>query len=129
MSNRRRPRPRQRIQPRRLERWPEPGPDEAYCHQPAVALDRTQDGSVDDARQASHDSLIDQLGPRRRSGIWWTHHYAGEAAQVLADLYPLESMSQHQQIVLESYRAAMENPAAVLVMAWCIGQVPEGVSL
>lgn len=120
MSNRRRPR-----QSRALRSWPKPGPDEAYCHQPAVVLDRLEPGSTETARQMSHDALLKQLGDRQRHGVWWTHHHPAEALRLIDDLYSEDPRRE----VVENMRSHLGNPRSLLVVAWCIGAVPEGVEL
>lgn len=122
MSNRRRP---------RIDHgaWPTPGPGQAYCNQPAVALNRHEEGAVELARKASHDSLIEQLGNLQRSGIWWTHHHPGEAGRWINQMYDLASMDPSDVQIVGELRDALQDPSALLVVAWCIGEVPEGVSL
>lgn len=121
MSNRRRPR-NQRAS------WPQPGPDEAYCNQPAVVLDRLEHGAIETARQMSHDSLLKQLGDRQRHGVWWTQHHPAEALRLIEQLYG-DATDLTTLEVVAKMREHLTNPRALLIVAWCIGAVPEGIVL
>lgn len=133
MGNRRRPHNQRHLRGQRRTlparggyKPPKPGAGESYAHQPAVA---SSSEHVSEARTASHDSLIGQLGNRRRSGVWWTHHEGTEALACLAELYAGDLSARERAGVAQLRSALIEHEAPVLVVAWALGAVPEGSAL
>lgn len=105
----------------------EPGEGEAYCTQIAVVADRHVQADVDEARQTSHDRLIDVLGALRRSGVWWTEYPARTGLAVLDDVMPADGTERVRE-VRERSVAMLQAPESLLVVAWVIATVPEGVT-
>jgi hypothetical protein len=119
--------------------YPEPSDGESYATTSGVVGDGHNEADMAYTRQTLHDSLLEMLGDRRRSGIWWTHHTGDEANTMVTDvLYtedvPVEDMdhadsSRVAEVREESLRWLSANADAVLVVAWAIGAVPEGAVL
>lgn len=99
----------------------EPGPGEAWCTQLAIVPDRTVPGSVEFAMRQTHDRLIAGLSFRRRSGVRWTQHYAAEAAHFL-------TTTEDPSPVRDEMLAHLADPRSLLVVAWAVGAMPEGVT-
>lgn len=115
MSNRRRP------TQGHVSRVPEPGPGEAWATMAAVVSDRNDQAQIDEAMKETHDRLIAALGPRRRTGVRWTTHYAAEGRRAWKTLNEdLPEAYQDPEVLRR-----LEDPLSMLVVAWCIGQVPE----
>lgn len=116
---------------RRKIKTPTAGPGQSYASQIAIVKDRTRNdgGSIENARRASHDELIRKLGPLRRSGVWWTEYYAGEAQEVLTQLHQDIPTTPQLEESVATMRELMANPRAVLVVAWAIAGTPGGQTL
>ena len=134
MSNRRRLRRRQKGHQRAVQQqseftWPQPGEGEAYANQPAVVSDRFDSAMVEEGRKGSHDSLLRQVGDRQRTGVWWTHHLAAEGRDLLIRQFDGAELNERESTALAGYLERLRDPRALLVMAWCIAEAPEGVVL
>lgn len=83
--------------------------------------------------QLTHDKLIDDLGPLRRSGVHWTQHYAGEGREILATLHEsapdLDDVDAAAAVARDAaeVRTRLQDPNSMLTVAWVIATLPEGV--
>ncbi|GAA1790443.1 hypothetical protein GCM10009795_040170 [Nocardioides hankookensis] len=116
---------------RRRIKTPTAGPGQSYASQIAIVKDRTKNdgGTIEGARKASHDTLIVKLGALRRSGVWWTEYYAGEAQNVITQLHEDIPSTPQIEASVAQMRELMSNPRAVLVVAWAIAATPGGQAL
>lgn len=111
--------------------WPQPRPNEAYVNQGGVALHGDEE-SIAYVRQQTHDMLCNGLGELRRSGVWWTIHPATaslgvtDARSAVDSVLPADDPDPRVAEARAQTLAALEDPAAVYVVAWCIAVVPEG---
>ncbi len=96
---------------------PRPGEDIQVAFVPGVTVDDETELAA--MRERLHDSLIDMLGRRRRSGIRWRHAVGrDEAERILALMY--EGDPKWEQIVEHYFPFLAEHgDSAVLVVAEC----------
>jgi hypothetical protein len=124
--------PHELIRPEPHWHWPAPGQSvqacgehESYVTQSAVVSHHDDEAAMHEARQRTHDLLIDGLGELRCSGIWWTHHTGTQAIALVNDLTGVDDpdprVAEHRASYLEHLNASEHS---VLVVAWVLATVP-----
>lgn len=126
--------PHELIRPEPHFHWPAPGQAvqpcserEAYVAQTCVVADHLDTALVDYAHQETHDLLIEGLGARRVSGVWWTHYEGADATAVVDELLPADDPNPRVAEVRAGtldYLASGARPA--FVVAWCMATAAEG---
>lgn len=96
------------------------GPGEGYeCHT-AVVGDHRIPSAVVLARSETHAALLERIGERRVSHIWWTEYTDRAAHEALVAVYhqgderPVADLAKVDQM-----GAWLRQPHSMLVIAWC----------
>lgn len=80
----------------------------------AGVADKDNDVDVREARRATHDAVIEDLGDKRTSGVTWSEYDAKEAGRILDELG-----LGGEAAGLKKYLAASPDGCLVIAMAEC----------
>lgn len=111
-----------RAQPGERRRWDGLPLDEMAVQAGWCATE----AELTEARRATHDSLIAQLGPARRGGVSWMFE-TGEQAVALLDEVAKDPPSSVHADYFRQMRACLREYGGWIVVAMAPGERPPGV--
>jgi hypothetical protein len=95
------------------------GPDQVYeCHT-AVVADHRVPADMAAGRVATRETLIERVGVRRASHIWWTDYTDTTAHEALRTIFDEGDRPPSDVATLDQMTAWLRQPHSVLIIAWC----------